>query len=363
MLPTDTVYGVGVDAFDADGVQRLLDAKGRGRDMPPPVLISATTTLEALATELPGWARGLVEHYWPGPLTLVCRQQPSLRWDLGETRGTVAVRMPDDDGALDLLGRTGPLAVSSANVTGQPAATDADEAERMLGEAVEVVLDGGPSRGRGGLDHRRLHRRPPARAARGRDRRGRARATVLERPREPSSERRRPTTATPAPEPGDGPDRCVSTSWSSSWPASSATCSASSPARRPSARARWPGCATATSTPPRSRTSAGWRCSAASAPGCCVARHLPFLSTSQPFVFHDSGIVLIAGAMICAVGVLDDLIELDALTKLGGQVLAAGVHGAQRRAAVVAATCPASASSCWTRPRRRCSPCCWWSAR
>lgn len=147
VLPTDTVYGLGVDAFDADGVQRLLDAKGRGRDMPPPVLISTATTLDALASEVPGWARGLMDHYWPGPLTLVCHQQSSLRWDLGETRGTVAVRMPDDRGALDLLGRTGPLAVSSANLSGQPAATTADEAVAMLGEAVEVVLDGGPSRG------------------------------------------------------------------------------------------------------------------------------------------------------------------------------------------------------------------------
>ena len=94
VLPTDTVYGIGVDAFDAEGVQRLLDAKGRGRDMPPPVLVSATTTLDALASDLPGWVEGLIEHFWPGPLTIVCRQQPSLRWDLGETRGTVAVRMP-----------------------------------------------------------------------------------------------------------------------------------------------------------------------------------------------------------------------------------------------------------------------------
>ncbi len=147
VLPTDTVYGVGVDAFDAEGVQRLLDAKGRGRDMPPPVLISSATTLEALATEVPGWAQGLVEKYWPGPLTIVCRQQPSLRWDLGETRGTVAVRMPQHEAALDLLGRTGPLAVSSANLSGEPAATDADGAERMLGGSVEVILDDGPSPG------------------------------------------------------------------------------------------------------------------------------------------------------------------------------------------------------------------------
>ncbi len=147
VFPTDTVYGVGVDAFDAEGVRRLLEAKGRGRDMPPPVLISSKTTLAALATGLPNWADGLVEHYWPGPLTIVCRQQPSLRWDLGETRGTVAVRMPLDQGALDLLGRTGPLAVSSANLSGQAAATDADRAQEMLGDSVAVVLDGGPSGG------------------------------------------------------------------------------------------------------------------------------------------------------------------------------------------------------------------------
>ena len=147
VLPTDTVYGIGADAFDAEAVQRLLDAKGRGRDMPPPVLVSAATTLDALATEVPGWARGLIEQYWPGPLTIVCRQQPSLRWDLGETRGTVAVRMPDHQAALDLLGRTGPLAVSSANLSGEPAATGADEAERMLGESVAVILDDGPSPG------------------------------------------------------------------------------------------------------------------------------------------------------------------------------------------------------------------------
>jgi L-threonylcarbamoyladenylate synthase len=147
VLPTDTVYGIGVDAFDPDGVQRLLDAKGRGRDMPPPVLISAVSTLEALATDLPGWLSGLLDRFWPGPLTVVCRQQPSLRWDLGETRGTVAVRMPDHVDALELLERTGPLAVSSANNTGHPAATDADDAEDMLGWAVEVLLDGGPSRG------------------------------------------------------------------------------------------------------------------------------------------------------------------------------------------------------------------------
>src|SRR3954454_25192196 len=145
VLPTDTVYGVGADAFDHTAVQALLDAKGRGRDMPPPVLISSATTLDALATKLPSYVAALTEAFWPGPLTLVCEQQPSLTWDLGDARGTVAVRMPDHEVALALLERTGPLAVSSANLSGLPAATEAAAAEGMLGESVEVVLDAGPS--------------------------------------------------------------------------------------------------------------------------------------------------------------------------------------------------------------------------
>ena len=147
VIPTDTVYGIGADAFDADAVARLLRAKGRGREMPPPVLVSAATTLDALAVGVPSYARALMEELWPGPLTLVCHQQPSLQWDLGDTRGTVAVRMPDHAVALELLARTGPLAVSSANTTGRPAATDADQAEAMLGEKVAVVLDDGPTPG------------------------------------------------------------------------------------------------------------------------------------------------------------------------------------------------------------------------
>jgi L-threonylcarbamoyladenylate synthase len=145
VLPTDTVYGVGADAFDHAAVQALLDAKGRGREMPPPVLVSAATTLAALASNIQSYVDALTEAFWPGPLTLVCEQQPSLTWDLGDTRGTVAVRMPDHEIALALLERTGPLAVSSANLSGLPAATEAAAAEGMLGESVEVVLDGGPS--------------------------------------------------------------------------------------------------------------------------------------------------------------------------------------------------------------------------
>jgi tRNA threonylcarbamoyl adenosine modification protein (Sua5/YciO/YrdC/YwlC family) len=147
VIPTDTVYGVAADAFDADAVAALLAVKGRGREMPPPVLVSTATTLDALAVDVPDYARALIKEFWPGPLTLVCKQQASLRWDLGDSRGTVAVRMPDHEIALELLERTGPLAVSSANKTGLVPATDADVAEEMLGEYVALVVDGGPTPG------------------------------------------------------------------------------------------------------------------------------------------------------------------------------------------------------------------------
>jgi tRNA threonylcarbamoyl adenosine modification protein (Sua5/YciO/YrdC/YwlC family) len=147
ILPTDTVYGIGADAFDHAAVQALLDAKGRGREMPPPVLVSAVTTLEALASGVPAYVESLTEEFWPGALTLVCHAHSSLQWDLGDTRGTVAVRMPDHEVAIELLSRTGPLAVSSANKTGLPAATDADAAEAMLGNDVAVILDAGPTPG------------------------------------------------------------------------------------------------------------------------------------------------------------------------------------------------------------------------
>ncbi|HWU32094.1 MAG TPA: L-threonylcarbamoyladenylate synthase [Marmoricola sp.] len=145
IIPTDTVYGVAADAFSPLAVMSLLGAKGRGREMPPPVLISNVGTVNALARDIPGWVHALLDQFWPGPLTVVCHQQTALKWDLGETRGTVAMRMPKDDVALELLGRTGPLAVSSANLSGQPAALTAQEASDMLGPATAVILDSGPA--------------------------------------------------------------------------------------------------------------------------------------------------------------------------------------------------------------------------
>lgn len=147
VLPTDTVYGLAADAFSPGAVGALLEAKGRGRDMPVPVLVGAWSTLEGLAEDVAPRTRELVQAFWPGGLTLVVRAAPSLSWNLGETRGTVAVRMPLHPVTLAVLARTGPLAVSSANRSGLPPAPDAAEAARQLGTAVCVYLDGGSSEG------------------------------------------------------------------------------------------------------------------------------------------------------------------------------------------------------------------------
>jgi tRNA threonylcarbamoyl adenosine modification protein (Sua5/YciO/YrdC/YwlC family) len=145
VLPTDTVYGVAADAFSPAAVQRLLDAKGRGRQQPPPVLVAGVATLTALVQEVPEPIERLVAEFWPGGLTIVLPSQPSLAWDLGETRGTVALRMPAHRIALELLEESGPLAVSSANLTGRAAAVAIDSALEMLGDSVSVYLDAGPS--------------------------------------------------------------------------------------------------------------------------------------------------------------------------------------------------------------------------
>lgn len=145
VLPTDTVYGIGCDAFLTDAVGDLLAAKGRGRDMPVPVLVGSPTTLQGIATNLSTAALDLVQAFWPGALTIVARVAPSLQWDLGDTGGTVAVRMPLHPVALELLRATGPMAVSSANISGSPPATTVGEATEQLGDAVAVYLDGGPS--------------------------------------------------------------------------------------------------------------------------------------------------------------------------------------------------------------------------
>jgi tRNA threonylcarbamoyl adenosine modification protein (Sua5/YciO/YrdC/YwlC family) len=145
VLPTDTVYGIAADAFSPRAVARLLAAKRRGRDMPVPVLVGSWFTLDGLVDHVSPAADALRCAFWPGGLTLVVRHAVSLAWDLGDADGTVAVRMPLHPVAIELLQRTGPLAVSSANVSGRSPAVDAADAFGQFGDDVAVYLDGGPS--------------------------------------------------------------------------------------------------------------------------------------------------------------------------------------------------------------------------
>jgi len=144
VLPTDTVYGIGADAFKSWAVTALLNAKGRGRDMPPPVLVGSRHTVDGLVYDLPQAGRDLMAAFWPGALTIVVEHAASLQWDLGDTDGTVGLRMPLHPVALEVLRETGPMAVSSANKSGQPAATTAEEARRQLEYSVSVYLEAGP---------------------------------------------------------------------------------------------------------------------------------------------------------------------------------------------------------------------------
>lgn len=143
VFPTDTVYGIGAHAFNAQAVRSLLAAKGRGADMPASVLVGSWSTIDGLVRTVPAAARSLIEAFWPGGLSLVLTAAPSLSWDLGDTRGTVMVRMPLHPVAIELLREVGPVAQSSANRTGQPPATTLEQAQSQLGEAVDVYLDGG----------------------------------------------------------------------------------------------------------------------------------------------------------------------------------------------------------------------------
>lgn len=143
VLPTDTVYGIGADAFTPGAVEALLAAKARGSEMPPPVLVASETMLAGVVEEVSEDLESLSTVFWPGGLTVIVLQAPSLAWDLGDNKGTVAVRMPQHPVALQLIAETGPLAVSSANVSGEPAALTVAEAEEQLGESVAVYLDGG----------------------------------------------------------------------------------------------------------------------------------------------------------------------------------------------------------------------------
>ncbi len=145
VIPTDTVYGIGADAFSSSAVRSLLAAKNRGPDMPVGVLVGSWSTIDGLVLSVPRSARQLIEAFWPGDVSIVLPHAPSLSWDLGQSGGTVMLRMPLHPVAIELLREVGPMAVSSANVSGRPPAATAEEAKEQLGESVSVYLDGGPS--------------------------------------------------------------------------------------------------------------------------------------------------------------------------------------------------------------------------
>ena len=145
VIPTDTVYGIGADAFSDTAVRSLLQAKNRGPDMPVGVLVGSWQTIDGLVLSVPQPARALIEAFWPGDLSIVLPHAPSLSWDLGRSHGTVMLRMPLHPVAIELLREVGPMAVSSANRSGHPPAATVDEAREQLGGSVAIYLDGGPS--------------------------------------------------------------------------------------------------------------------------------------------------------------------------------------------------------------------------
>lgn len=147
VLPTDTVYGIGCDADNPNAVMRVLAAKGRGRQMPPPVLVSSHDHIRQLCVDIPQSAFALADAYWPGALTIILTARPDLGWDLGETGGTLALRMPDHAHTLKLLDTFGPLAVTSANMTGMPPATKCQQAVEYFGDGVDLYIDAGPATG------------------------------------------------------------------------------------------------------------------------------------------------------------------------------------------------------------------------
>jgi L-threonylcarbamoyladenylate synthase len=147
VLPTDTVYGLGADAFSPGAVASLMAAKGQDRSSPPTVMVGTVRAASALVEDLGPYGQALIDEFWPGGLTLVCRAARTLSWDLGDSKGTVGIRMPEQDLALELLRETGPMAVTSANLAGSPSPATAEEAREQLGDVVAVYLDAGPSAG------------------------------------------------------------------------------------------------------------------------------------------------------------------------------------------------------------------------
>jgi len=145
VLPTDTVYGIGADAFTPHAINSLHFARNADSRVPPPVLVGSRHTLDGLVYSVPAAARELADAFWPGALTIMVEHSPSLQWDLGDTGGVVGIRMPLHPVALEVLREVGPMAVTTANKVGGPAPRTAEEAKEQLQYAVRVYLEAGPA--------------------------------------------------------------------------------------------------------------------------------------------------------------------------------------------------------------------------
>jgi L-threonylcarbamoyladenylate synthase len=145
-FPTDTVYGIGTSAFNNEAVLRLFEVKGRSRTQAVPVLISSMAQIDTVTNGLSDLARHLAERYWPGPITLVLAKNTNLAEAVSPSE-TVGVRMPKHEFAKSLIDAAGPLAVTSANITGHQSLSGADEVFQVMKGEIELVIDGGKTPG------------------------------------------------------------------------------------------------------------------------------------------------------------------------------------------------------------------------
>ncbi len=141
-FPTDTVYGIGVSAFNEYSIERLFRVKGRSLQKAIPILIGDVRELKRITTMVPAKAKKLIDHFWPGALTLILELDPELPENLSPD-GTIGVRLPDQEFTLELLKATSPLAATSANLAGQNSAVTAEQVKDQLDGKIDLILDGG----------------------------------------------------------------------------------------------------------------------------------------------------------------------------------------------------------------------------
>ncbi len=147
VVPTDTVYGLAADAFQPAATEAVFRVKGRSRGLPLPVMVASADQAWALCSVVPDGAKQLAAAYWPGAVTLVLPVADGLAWDLGDGQGAVGIRVPAHDHLVALIEAVGPLAVTSANVTGEPTPATAAAIAKRFGDKVAVYLDGGKAAG------------------------------------------------------------------------------------------------------------------------------------------------------------------------------------------------------------------------